>query len=229
MNDARKEEIIDDLLTARPKGEEGESPTYSDKQWFCHSAYKYKNKVECDHPGWGYTDDTLFALGFTHRSGVENWLCKHLYGCHPYNLSKGKKAALSRRVNRLWNRIEDAVGRVQTEGRPGIYTISKRWAHNDYGTVWARDHDEAMDLGKMFYGYLFEEDDRIVTTFKRIGDPTEIIPVNMKTIENLKSSIEDSKNRIQKLQKTIEEEGKRIQAIQLMQTHLIATGSDRVS
>tara|TARA_R110002074_G_scaffold331948_3_gene502345 strand:+ start:1037 stop:1732 length:696 start_codon:yes stop_codon:yes gene_type:complete len=228
MEDKRKDEIVEDLLTTRPKGEEGQNPVYRDEEWFCDTAYKYKKKVECSHPGWGYIDDTLFALGIADEFEAARYLAMKFYGAHQYSLSKGKKTANSRRANRLWKRIGPGVDRVQTEGREGIYSLSKRYSSYTFGTVWAKNHEEALELGKMFYAYVIPDNERIQTKFLRLGDPTEVIPVNMAAIERLKNNIQEAKQRIEKLNNEIEEGGNQIQAIQLMQTHLVASASSHV-
>ena len=47
MDQKLKDAIIADLLSLRPKGEEGENPTYVDEEYYCHDAYKYKKRIEC--------------------------------------------------------------------------------------------------------------------------------------------------------------------------------------
>lgn len=227
MDQKLKDAIIDDLLTLRPKGEEGENPTYVEEEYYCHDAYKYKKRIECEHANWGYTPDTLFSLGLKSQSCVQEYVAKRFFDTFYYKLRKGQKASCSRKVNRLWTRISPAVEVVQAEGRPGIYTISKRWSGLPLATVWAETHDEALSLGKMFYGHVLPEGEGIRTNFVRIGEQADVIPVNIKAIKDLQAEIESSEARVKRLQEQIDASHARIEAIQIMQSHMLTAAESR--
>jgi hypothetical protein len=227
MEDSQRDAIVDDLLTLRPKGLEGVVVVYEDESYFCHSAYKYKNRVKCNHAWWGYDPDTLFSLGFRSKGGVEEYIAKRFFDKHHYQLKRGEKSSSSRRVNRLWSRIEEGVSQVLTEGRPGIYTITKRWGSSAYATVWAESHDQAQDMGKMFYNHVLPEGESLRTNFVRIGDQEEVIPVNVQAVKDLESEIESSERRIKRYQDDIDDARARIAAIQMMQSHMLAAAASR--
>jgi hypothetical protein len=229
MEDNRRDEIIDDLLTRRPKGLPTEKVEYEEYSEFCWKACKDKARVRCLHDHWGYDVDTLFNLGFRTQSELSDYIVKRFYGKDSkYNLKKGEKSGASRKINRIWSRIDDAVEQVQAEGRPGIYRISRRWNGNSLATVWAHDHDEAKQMATMFYGHVLPDGDEIRTHFTQIGTHEDVIPVNVEAIASLRHTIEHNRSRIERWRKEIEEHEARIEAIQMMQSHLLANHASRV-
>ena len=227
MDQEQKDAIIDDILALRPKGEEGENPSYAEEEYYCYDACKYKKRTNCDHANWGYTPDTLFSLGLRTQSCVEEYVAKRFFDTSHYRLRKGAKASCSRKVNRIWGRIHQGVEQVKAEGRPGIYTITKRWSSMPLATVWAETHEEALSMGKMFYGHVLPDDETLRSNFVRIGEQSEVIPVNLKAIKDLENEIESSEKRIKRLQEEIESNHSRIMAIQMMQSHMITTIDSR--
>jgi len=228
MEDSRRDSIVDDLLTLRPKGLPTEKVEYEEYSEFCYTACKHKSRVRCLHDHWGYDVDTLFSLGFRSRSDTEEYVLKRFYDTNnKYNLKKGQKSGVSRKINRLWSRIEAGVELVQAEGRPGIYRISKRWSGTSLATVWAHDHDEAKQMAAMFYGHVLPEGDEIRTHFTRIGTPEDVIPVNVEAIASLRGTIDHNKGRIKRWQKEIADHESRIEAIQMMQSHLLTVSASR--
>tara|TARA_R110001583_G_scaffold12612_1_gene55781 strand:- start:4010 stop:4705 length:696 start_codon:yes stop_codon:yes gene_type:complete len=227
MEETKRDEIIDDLLTLRPKGLPAENAEYEEYTEWCYQARKDKKRVRCNHPHWGYDPDTLFGLGFKRQGQVETYLSNRFFGKETYSLKKGQKSGVTRKTNRIWTRISDAVSKVETEGRPGIYTITKRWSSDALATVWAEGHDEANTMGKMFYGHVIPDGAELRTNFVRIGPAAEVIPVNIDAVAKLRDSIESSKNRIERLIKQMGEEEARIEAIQMMQSHLLTATESR--
>ena len=116
----RRLAIVKDLLLRKPKGEKGQNPTYEISEYYCYDARKHKKKVECNHPGWGYADATLWDLNFHSESDVSHYLFKQFYESedlrNAYYLTSGQRGGLTRKTNRLWSRILGAVRRVQCNG-----------------------------------------------------------------------------------------------------------------
>ena len=223
MDQKQKDAIIDDILTLRPKGEEGENPTYVEEEYYCYDASKYKKRTNCEHANWGYKPDTLFALGLRTHSDVQEYVARRFFDTFHYNLrKKGQKASCSRKVNRIWTRISTGVEQVKSEGRPGIYTINKRWSSIPLATVWAETHDQALAMGKMFYGHVLPDDGELRSNFVRLGEQEEVIPVNVKAIQDLEREIKSNKDRIKRLQDEIDTSHDRIMAIQMMQSHMLS-------
>ena len=228
MEDSRRDAIIDDLLKLRPEGLPTEKVEYEEYTEFCYQAYKDKTRYRCTHPNWGYDIDTLFSLGLRTRNELEEYVAKRFYEVeHSSRLKKGKKSGHSRKVNRLWSRIDSAVTQVQDEGRPGIYTLTKRWGSAVLASVWATDHDEARTMGEMFYCHVLNEEDGLRTRFVRIGSPEEVIPVNVEAVTSLREDIDSCQSRIKRLQNQIDQAKARIGAIQMMQSHILGSCASR--
>ena len=209
MEETKRDEIIDDLLTLRPKGLPAENAEYEEYTEWCYQARKDKKRVRCNHPHWGYDPDTLFGLGFKRQGQVETYLSNRFFGKETYSLKKGQKSGVTRKTNRIWTRI------------------TKRWSSDALATVWAEGHDEANTMGKMFYGHVIPDGAELRTNFVRIGPAAEVIPVNIDAVAKLRDSIESSKNRIERLIKQMGEEEARIEAIQMMQSHLLTATESR--
>jgi hypothetical protein len=223
MNSNRIDAICDDLLTRKPKGEEGEVVTYEDYEEYCYDAHKEKKYVRCDHDGWGYSAETLFQLGFGGSGDVERYVCQRYYdGQNSYSLTSGQKAGVTRKTRRIWGRIESEVRRVKSEGRTGIYRINQGYYSNVLGTVFANDHDDARQVADMFYGYLMTEDAELRTEFIKMGGIEEIQSANQKAVEEIQEQVVRTENRIKEQQEDIARKRMQIDAIQMLQMHTLS-------
>ena len=223
MNSNRRDAICNDLLTRKPKGDEGEAVTYEDYEEYCYDARKEKKYVRCDHDGWGYSAETLFQLGFGSSGDVERYVCHQYYGVqNTYELTSGQKAGVTRKTRRIWGRIESEIRRIKNEGRTGIYRINQGYYSNVLGTVFARDHDDARQLADMFYGYLVADDKELRTEFIKMGGIEEIQSANQKAIEEIQNLVERTENRIKEQQEDIARKRMQIDAIQMLQMHTLS-------
>ncbi len=118
-----RDEIINDLIRNRPKGPSGATLTYEVENNYCYDAGRYKNFVIPSDDQYGYDDGTLFDLGFKDRSDVDMYIRNRYFNGESDWTFKGRKATLTRRVNRLWDRISNSVRRVTREGGRGIYKV----------------------------------------------------------------------------------------------------------
>ena len=101
--------IIDDLLSAKPKGTLGRSPhgppRVERKEVWCDRYNKYRDKYvnvtdECEL--WGYTFEQLHDLGFVTASDAVEWHATEL------ERRKGKRTSYKAQVRRE-NRLNDRV------------------------------------------------------------------------------------------------------------------------
>ncbi len=230
MNDERRDAILKDLLLRRPKGDEGIDPTFEEYEEYCYDARKDKKYIRCHHPGWGYTAETLFQTGMTSMGEVNEWVLRKFYDTtNEWNLSGGKKAGATRKTRRIWNRIQPSISKIQTEGRPGVYKISNGYYSNTIGTVYAVDHDDAMKLAHMFYGYLLDADDnRIRSVFVKMGGIEEIQGENQRAIEEIQASVKSTEDRIKQQQEDIARKRMQIDAIQMLQMHTLSQLSNYI-
>ena len=79
INESTRRKIVDDLLLRKPKGEAGVKPVYETEEYYCYEASKYKKRVKCNHSGWGYTDESIWDLGFRCESDVRNYVFRKLF------------------------------------------------------------------------------------------------------------------------------------------------------
>ncbi len=223
MNSDRLDAICDDLLTRKPKGDEGIEPTYEEYEKYCYNANKDKKYIRCDHDGWGYTAETLFQTGLATSGDVERYVCKRYYdGNSTYELTSGQKAGVTRKTRRIWGRIESEIRRVKNEGRTGIYRINQGYYSNVLGTVYAADHDDAKQLANMFYGYLMDESSELKTEFIKMGGIEEIQGANQKAVEEIEELVKRTEKRIKEQQADIARKRMQIDAIQMLQMHTLS-------
>lgn len=224
MKDERRDAIIKDLLLRRPKGDVGIEPTFEEYEEWCYDARKDKKYIRCEHPGWGYSDDTLFLLGFRSSSQVTHYVLQKFYGVtSEWDLTAGQKAGCTRKSRRIWSRIQDGVRRVAREGRPGIYKICAGYYSTSIGTVYATDHEDAKKLGEMFYGYLLADDDNgIRTEFIKMGGIEEIQSANQRAIEGIEKEVSRAEERIKEFQAEVARKRMQIDAIQMLQMHTLS-------
>ena len=127
MNQQTKDQLINDLIRNRPKGPGTKKIEYTISSEYSYSAGRYKNVATPMVANFGYEDEQFFDLGFRSKSDVEEYIRKRDFeGKSDWNLG-GKKATLTRRVNRLWARIEDGVQSVLRKGGTGIYKVKESY------------------------------------------------------------------------------------------------------
>ena len=224
MNKERRDAICNDLLLRRPKGDEGIEPTFEEYEEWCYDAHKDKKYIRCHHEGWGYTPETLFQLGFEGLGDVLRYVLQTHYNVtSEWELSSGQKAGATRKSKRIWTRIQDSIRKIQREGRPGVYRITNGYYSQAIGTVYATDHEDALKLAHMFYGYLLnDEDSRVKTTFVKMGGIEEIQSANQKVIEEIQNEVERTEARIKQQQEEIARKRMQVDAIQMLQMHTLS-------
>jgi hypothetical protein len=108
-----KDKIIDDLSRVRPKGPKGVKIDYDVNENYDYDLHRYTKEYIPSVPNYGYTDDQLYSLGFESHQEVVNYIRERDFeGMSNWNLG-GKKATLTRRSNKVWEKISDAVSRGQ--------------------------------------------------------------------------------------------------------------------
>ena len=79
INEPARRKIVNDLLLRKPKGQKGVKPAYNVVEYYCYDAHKHKNRVECSHRGWGYSDESIWDLGFRCESDVREYIFRQFY------------------------------------------------------------------------------------------------------------------------------------------------------
>ena len=154
MANNSKDDIIDDLLRKRPRGPRGANLGYSEKYSYCERRHQYRYTLECDHSSYGYTDEDLHMLGLHNQEACKKYITNRWFLGLDWSERRRKQATITRRTNRLWDRIGPSVNRVKKNGAVGIYKISAPYDHRHQrskGYVYANSHDEALMLADLFF------------------------------------------------------------------------------
>ena len=200
-----RNETINDLIRNRPKGPGRETITYEVNEEYCYDSSRYKQIATPSDRQYGYTDEELFDLDFIDRNQVDSYLRKRDFeGQGDWTLGR-KKATLTRRVNRLWSRIDSAVDRVKREGGRGVYKVKEsRYRGNALGHVFAATKAEAEITAKIYFGYLVEDQDRMGVEYMRRGSVTEMQALNEKLVSGINDNIERAEKEMRDLQKRVD-------------------------
>lgn len=219
MTREEKNAIVKDLLALRPKGDGKKKLEFRDVEYFCYDACKHKNRVESNDPHWGYSPEILWSLNLRSSSCCRRYLEAVCYGDRV--LSRGERGGLSRKTNRLWQRVQPAIDLIQSEGREGTYQIRKGNFGDRLGVVFANNHDHAQQLGEMFYGYLSDGEQRIRSRFIEMGSIDTVQAENQKMVDDHTASIEKLRSRIQSAKNEISKFENLIAAGQMLQMHTL--------
>jgi len=213
--------IINDLIKKKPHGPAGAKLTYTiDKNYDYHVDRNIKTYIPSEQ-GYGYTDDALFNLGFHERIEVNRYLrLRDFEGKSDWHLGR-RKATLTRRTNNLWHKLEDAVRRVLSEGRKGIYKVHASYREDLFGHLFAETRAEAKQNAQIFFGYLYPQG-TLQATFIKVGQVEDLSEMNKKSIESLEKSIEKVRERICHQEKEIENFISRLSTLKLVEQQQIA-------
>lgn len=148
--------IIKDLLQKRPHG--GRDRMGMDirvQEDWCPRYNKHRMLQSCNKSYWGYTEHQVHRLDMTSESAVQSFILEQFYeGRSEYDLSRGERGGLSRKVNRIWDRIQLISNRARHGHLPGVYEI-KCGGYYDaaiLGYVLASESDHAVQLGTTLFG-----------------------------------------------------------------------------
>ena len=225
-----KDKYVDDLLRARPQGPNHpqQKITYVkaelSKDWCYRSCeYKYKYELIPSHPTWGYTAEQIFSLDLMNRDDVDEYVRNRWFdGKSTYQLGR-KKATVTRRINRIWERLEGVIRKVKRDGGVGIYNVRNGYYRDDgeFGNIYATSPEEAQRFADMFFGYL-SGDKRLRVEFVRFGTPPEVISLNAKTIQDGAAKIQQFENKIEQLQKWIDYQRMRIETLSMIESQQLS-------
>ena len=198
---------FDDLLLRKPKGQKGVKPEYNIVEYYCYDAHKNKKRVECDHPGWGYPDETLWDLGFRCESDIREYVFANFYRDdstnHEYYLTSGQRAGVTRKTNRLYGRINSALRRVRGSGNiPGLYQVSVGYGKRFY--FFGDSSVEIKSLASMMLSPIYPDDHFDVTFIDR-AVPGDILDKNVPSFEKMDREVKSKRERAAALVKEAEQ------------------------
>ena len=196
----RRLAIVKDLLLRKPKGETGQNPTYETIEYYCYDAHKHKKRVECNHPGWGYTDVTLWDLNFHSESDVQRYVFEEFYKndatMHAYYLTSGQRGGLTRKTNRVWNRISQSIRRTINSGSiQGLYKVRVGWG-NDF-CFFGNSVDEIKSLAETMLKPIYP-DESFTVAFLGRSVPGDVIDKNVSAFQTHENKIKRIREDAQK-------------------------------
>jgi len=220
MNETRRKKIVIDILVRQPKGEKGEKPTFRIEEYYCYDAHRHKKRVHCDHPGWGYSDETLWDLGFRQESDIRDYIFEKFYKSEDYSnvytLTQGKKAGVTRKTNRIWQRIAPSLRRVQREGSlPGLYRVEVKWDTQFY--FYGNSVSEIETLAETMLRPIFPEESFKVTFTDR-SVPGDVLDKNIRSIKKIEDEVMSCKKRAEKLLKQADESAAQVEYVKTLIT-----------
>ena len=191
-----RDKIIDDLLLKNPKGPTRKLTTEPTAEVVQH--YGYEKEVLFDLQIHSYVDATQYIR---HR---------FFDGMSSKDLGR-RRATVTRRSRRIWNRIDPAVRAVKREGSRGVYKVLEtKWAYTGpMGVLHANNQEDAQKLADMFFGYVmvssYSSGKPYVEIVQRGGSENlmkynkEIIDKLVTTISGIEKDIESKTKNLQTL------------------------------
>ena len=139
------------------------------------------------------------------------------------NWGLGRRVAtLTRRTNKIWDKINGPVRRVLEEGRPGIYKVTSPYAtHRDFGHIYAESLSEAQQNAEMFYGYLVPTG-RVRANFLKIAPVQELSTFNDECKKGIEKSIAKVNQTIESQKEALESLNSRLSTMNLVEQQQIS-------
>jgi len=222
MDDKTRDQIIDDLLLKRPKGPAGVKLTYIVDHAYDYGRRAYVDHHIADHPTWGYDPMVFFNLGFYESINVDHYIRRRWFdGKNKWELRR-QNATVTRRMNRIWNRIKDTVRQIRTAGDQGIYRVSTRYGgSSDFGHIFAKSPDEVKIMFQTFFPNITNTS-TIKVEFVESGTVEKLNEYNNHTRVDLKSKISRLRRDIEANQKRIKEHENHISTLTVLEGHQLA-------
>ncbi len=222
MDDKTRDQIIDDLLLKRPKGPMGVKLTYTTNRAYDHGRRQYVEHQIADHPTWGYDPMAFFNLGFRESMNVDHYVrCRWFDGKNKWELRR-QNSTVTRRTNRIWDRIKDSVNQIRVAGDQGIYRISPRYGtSSNYGHIFADTPGEVNIMFQTFFPHI-TNNSNIKVEFVECGTVEKLNEHNNHTRTDLNSKIARLRRDIEVNQKRIKEHQNHIDTLTVLEGHQLA-------
>ena len=215
-----KDEIINDLIKKKPKGPDGVTLQYEVEETYSYDTNRFEKTYIPSIEGYGYTDDQMFSLSFTDRRDVEQYLRERDFeGKSDWSLGR-TKSTLTRRTNNVWNKIQPAVKRVLSEGRPGIYEVKGDYGREEFGHIYATSVEEASQNAQIFFGYLHTRP--LTVKFKMVGTVESLAEMNLNSQKRLEASMVETQNSLDRYQTLLENLNSRLSTLKIVEQQQIA-------
>jgi len=225
MNDKTRDAVIDDLLKKRPVGPAGAPKlSYESVSDYSYSRHEYVNVQKCSNPNHGYEDATLFSLGFKGLNEVKNYVMNRWFeGKSMYQIGS-KKSTVTRRANRIWERVSDSVRRQERDGGKGIYKVTRSYSSTELGYVYSSNAEEAKSMADMFFPA--EESTAYAVTFVEIGSVDRLYHYNATIKERYESQIDRQRLDIKASEKRIDQYTNFVTMLTILEGHQVAVETE---
>jgi hypothetical protein len=187
----KRDKIIDDLLKKQPKGPGRETLTYVEKREYCYDRRRYCNMQVPSVEQFGYTDEEVFKLEFLSQSDVTHYVRNRWFaGKSSWEIGR-QKSTVTRRANRIWQRIERGVNRIRRGGADGVYKVRRGGGYSSVplGHLYAKNQEEATESAKLFFSYLVDDGRGVKVEFVKLGTVHEVHALNCETNEKANARI----------------------------------------
>lgn len=223
MDRKTKNRIIDDLLQNRPKGPPGVKVIYTTKEDWDYHRHQYRLMQVPDDDNFGYSDDALFSLDIFDSEQARTYIRERFFdGKNDWELGR-RKATITRRTNRLWGRIKDAIIRVKHRGGKGIYEVKRRYSRDIYGYLFAVSKEEAQRSSQLFFGYLTKDNGlSTAVEFVRFGTPLDLLNLNKSVQSSYNNKIEQAMQSIKIHKDRITQWKAEMETLQMVEDQQIA-------
>ena len=224
MKASERDAIIDDLLLKRPKGPKGVQLTYTVNKEYCYDRGRYHNFQNCDTAHHGYDIETLFNLRLHDSSAVTRYVRDRWFaGKSSWEIGR-KKSTITRRANRIWERISDAVREMKRNGGRGIYAIRPTYGGDTIAYIFGSNPQEAVSVAETFIppadgrGYRAE--------FRELGGVEKLREYSEKLQNSLKREIQRCEEQLKTYEKKMKACQNRMTMLNVLAGHQVAIETD---
>ena len=124
-------------------------------------------------PEKSYSNEDIFQMGLHTRRSVEMYIVDRFFEGKKLGEIGRQKSTVTRRTNRVWQRIKNIIVDQQIRGGKGIYRISERFGLGCLGFVYAENRESAKDLATLFFSAL-DPWNKPDVKFVKFGDPDNL-------------------------------------------------------
>ena len=225
MKATKRDAIIDDLLLKRPSGPKGVQLTYTVNKEYCYDRGRYHNFQSCDVEHHGYDIETLFGLRMHDLSQVSRYVRERWFpGKSNWEIGR-QKSTITRRANRIWNRISPAIREMKQKGGRGIYAVRPRYGGETVAYIFGNSSKEAISLAETFLPRTASRDAGVSSyraDFKEIGGVDILRSYNEKIQARLKDEVVRCDVRINEINKKKDECQNRMTMLNVLAGHQVA-------
>ena len=225
MNDNTRDAIIDDILKKYPIGPSyGPGLEYLFEDVYNYSSACYERIKKCSDPNYGYEDATLFSLGLKNLNEVKVYVINRWFECKTFHEIGSKKSTVTRRSNRIWERINNSVRRQERAGGKGIYKVTRAYSFSELGYVYSNNAEEAKTMANMF----FPADPTTIytVTFIEIGSVDRLYHYNAKIKESYERQIDQQQCTIKECTKRIKKYTNFMTMLSVLEGHQVAVEAE---